>query len=229
LPSKFSPSEDGHPDAGFVYLLTNVAMPGYVKIGLTRQDDVEQRLRQLDTTSLPLPFECAYAARVPDCGKLEKVLHRVFGDKRVRQSREFFTADPELARIIIDLVKIGDRPVSDAEQGISRDQRVAIETEKAKRAPNLTFERLGLPVGTVLTHLKDPTITCEVVGPSKVVFQGKTTSPSAAALTALHELGYDWPTVSGFDFWTHEGVKLSAMKTVDAADGEPAQGLSARG
>jgi hypothetical protein len=36
--------------AGIVYVLTNAAMPGYVKIGLTRRSDVGERVRQLDNT-----------------------------------------------------------------------------------------------------------------------------------------------------------------------------------
>lgn len=59
---------------GFVYILTNEAMPGYVKIGLTTQDDVKTRMQQLHTTGLPLPFELAYSARVADCRRIEKVL-----------------------------------------------------------------------------------------------------------------------------------------------------------
>ena len=72
---------------GFVYVLTNAAMPGYVKIGLTQQDDVADRVRQLDNTSTPLPFEVYYAAKVPDCRKLERTLHFVFGEKRARLNR----------------------------------------------------------------------------------------------------------------------------------------------
>ncbi|MCW8946525.1 MAG: GIY-YIG nuclease family protein, partial [Sedimenticola sp.] len=47
-----------------VYVLINESMPGYVKVG--RTDDLEQRMRSLDNTSLPLPFECFYAAKVND-------------------------------------------------------------------------------------------------------------------------------------------------------------------
>lgn len=198
-------------DPGLVYILTNAAMPHHVKIGLTRKDDVSERLRQLYTTGVPVPFECAYSARVPDCGKLERVLHKVFDDKRVRPDREFFTADPELARLIIDLVKIEDRPLSDEEQGISPEERTEIETEKERRAPRLTFERLGLPVGTVLVASRDSAVTCEVAGVSKVRFHGEVMSPSGAALIAVRALGYRWSAVSGSDFWTYEGEKLSAL------------------
>ncbi|EKD33224.1 MAG: hypothetical protein ACD_76C00068G0021 [uncultured bacterium] len=47
-----------------IYILINEAMPGYVKIG--RTTNLEQRIRSLDTTSVPLPFECFYACTVKD-------------------------------------------------------------------------------------------------------------------------------------------------------------------
>jgi hypothetical protein len=205
----------GYADPGLVYILTNAAMPSYVKIGLTRKDDVSERLKQLDTTGVPMPFECAYAARVPDCARLENVLHRVFGDKRARSNREFFTADPELARLIIDLVKIEERSLSDAEQGISSEERETIEAEKERKAAPLTFDKLGLPPGTVLQFIKDPNVTCEVAGSKKVRFRGEEVSLSRAALTVLHEMGFNWPTVSGWTAWTYDGVKLSAIKPVE--------------
>ena len=42
---------------GIVYCLENPEMPDVVKIGCTT--DIEQRLRQLDNTSVPVPFVCA--------------------------------------------------------------------------------------------------------------------------------------------------------------------------
>jgi len=37
-----------------IYVLTNEAMPGLIKIGIT-SGDVSERVKQLDTTSIPLP------------------------------------------------------------------------------------------------------------------------------------------------------------------------------
>ena len=53
---------------GIVYVLTNPAMPKLVKIGKTGLG-VETRLNDLYITGLPLPFECAYAARVGGHGQ----------------------------------------------------------------------------------------------------------------------------------------------------------------
>lgn len=203
---------------GFVYILTNAAMPGYVKIGLTRHDDLQVRLKQLDNTSTPLPFECVYAARVPDCAKLERTLHFVFGEKRTRLNREFFAVNPDLVRAIIELVAIEPEPVTDQEQDITPEQRTAIDTVKVERAGRMTLEKLGLKPGVTLAFAKDQTITCTVAGPRTVLFRGQELSLSAAALQAVREMGYAWPAVSGFEYWTYEGEKLSAMTPVGASE-----------
>src|SRR5262249_18080395 len=86
----------GVPMPNVVYILTNPAMPGLVKIGRTSDGvGVETRLRQLDTTCLPLPFECFYAVEVEDAQKVERALHDAFDDHRIRSNREFFRLSPD--------------------------------------------------------------------------------------------------------------------------------------
>ncbi len=63
------------PNPGIVYILTNPAIPNMIKLGITMQEDVKQRMAQLYTTGVPLPFECLYAARVPNYANVEKALH----------------------------------------------------------------------------------------------------------------------------------------------------------
>ena len=43
--------------SNIVYVLTNPAMPGIVKIGKTNRDDPQVRMNELYTTGVPLPFE----------------------------------------------------------------------------------------------------------------------------------------------------------------------------
>ena len=66
---------------GIVYCLTNPAMPDYVKVGMT--DNLVKRLKQLDNTSTPLPFECVYAVQVDEPLRIERLLHDAFADSRV--------------------------------------------------------------------------------------------------------------------------------------------------
>lgn len=164
-------------------------------------------MRQLDNTSLPLPFECYFAARVPDCARVERTLHFVFGEKRARGNREFFTAQPDLVKAIIELVAIEDVSPTDVEQDITPQDRREIEAEQQRR----TLAGLGLEVGTVLTFLKDPDVTCEVYDHRKVRFRGEVLSLSRAALMAIHDMGFSWPAANGFEYWTYRGVKLSEL------------------
>ena len=43
-----------------VYLLTNPVMSGLVKIGMTTQEDIDQRMKELYTTDIPVSFECKF-------------------------------------------------------------------------------------------------------------------------------------------------------------------------
>ena len=46
-------------------------MPGIIKIGFT-ENSVEQRMRELDKTPTPIPFECYYAKRIDKAEFVEK-------------------------------------------------------------------------------------------------------------------------------------------------------------
>ena len=87
---------------GSVYVLTNPAMPGYVKIGKT--DNLEERLKSLDRTSTPLPFQCEYAAEVNDADKVEKILHDIFETEEDKLAVE--KTNTKRSRFNFEMVKI---------------------------------------------------------------------------------------------------------------------------
>ena len=92
---------------GTVYVLTNPAMQGLVKIGKTTRD-VSLRLADLYTTGVPLPFECKYAAQVKDVDETEKAFHEVFELSRINAKREFFEIKPTQAIAVLKLMAIED-------------------------------------------------------------------------------------------------------------------------
>lgn len=49
---------------GIVYVLTNSAMPGLVKIGMTTRESIDTRMKELYSTGVPVPFDCEYACEV---------------------------------------------------------------------------------------------------------------------------------------------------------------------
>ena len=86
-----------------VYVLTNPAMPGIVKIGMTEKDDVQLRMRDLYSTGVPLPFECVIARQIEDreAAKVESALHTAFDPSRINPSREFFQIEPEQVEALL--------------------------------------------------------------------------------------------------------------------------------
>lgn len=92
---------------GAIYILTNPAMPGIVKIGYTA-GEVATRMAELDRTPVPYPFNCYYAGYVENVQLQEQRIHAIFSDRRCRPQREFFTLSPEQAKAAIELVAIRD-------------------------------------------------------------------------------------------------------------------------
>lgn len=77
---------------GIVYVLTNAAMPGLVKIGKTSRGSVDARLSELYSTGVPVSFECAFAGRTEDKHKVEKAFHHTFGPYRINPTKEVFSS-----------------------------------------------------------------------------------------------------------------------------------------
>jgi hypothetical protein len=100
------------PAPGWVYILTNPAMPKMVKIGLTTRTPKERAAELSSATGVPLPFVVAWARAVSDCDFVEKAVHRMLADKRVNKSRDSFRVDVKTACQVIEAAaggKLGDR------------------------------------------------------------------------------------------------------------------------
>ena len=194
-----------------VYILTNEAMPDTIKVGIT--DNLDRRVRELDNTSTPLPFECYYAVEVENASVIEKKIHEGLDDKRIRQNREFFNATPEQAKAILEIAEVmGGKNVTPKEDIVETPQdKQALDTARKKRS-KFNFGMVNIEPGTILEFVKDKTITCEVIDDSKIKFRGEVTSLSASANTVLHEMGYDWEQAHGPKFWMHQGKSLRDLR-----------------
>jgi T5orf172 domain len=95
-----------------VYILTNEAMPGLIKIGCTNGESAS-RIKQLYSTGVPLPFELFYACEVTNCVSVESKLHDAFGDHRLSKGREFFRIAPERAKAALSLAEIREVKLGD--------------------------------------------------------------------------------------------------------------------
>ena len=194
-----------------VYILTNESMPDTIKVGIT--GNLDRRIRELDTTGTPLPFECYYAVEVENAAAIEKKIHEGLDDKRIRQNREFFNATPEQAKAILEIAEVmGGKNLTPNEDIVETPQdKQALDIARKKRS-KFNFGMVNIGPGTILEFVKDKTITCEVIDDSKIKFRGEVTSLSASANTVLHEMGYDWGQAHGPRFWMHKGKSLRDLR-----------------
>ena len=196
-----------------VYILVNQSMPDLIKVGIT--DDLERRMKELDKTGVPLPFECFYAVEIDEslAPKIEKKIHEGFDDKRVRQNREFFSATPEQAKSILEIAEImGGKDVTPKEDIVETAQDKQALDKARKKRTKFNFGMININPGTILEFVKDKTITCEVVDDTKVKFRDEITSLSASANIVLKEMGYDWEQAHGPKFWMHQGKSLRDLR-----------------
>ncbi len=203
------------PSAGIVYVLTNPAMPGLVKIGKTSRDSMNARLNELYSTGVPVPFECVFAARVNDETKVESAFHRAFGPYRLNAKREFFEIEPEQAIALLQLMA-GEDVTPDLQReadAVDTEARDASNRLKARR-PSLNFIEMSIPEGSVLQFYKPPHESVVVVSGRKVEFRGETTSLTAATRELL---GTDNP-VNPTRYWVYQGRNLRDIyiETYDA-------------
>ena len=189
---------------GIVYVLSNPAFDNYVKVG--RTIDLEQRLKQLDNTSVPLPFRCVFAVEVDDEVAVERLVHQAFADVRVRTTREFFEID---AQRVIAALKLTNGIDVTPKADIAEDAEsiAALERTVGKRK-TYSFSDAQVNIGDTLTYSKDENITAVVVADRKIEFEGATVSVSKAALTLLHREGYTWKQANGWAYWMKNGETL---------------------
>ena len=195
--------------SGIVYVLTNPAMEGYVKVGKT--NDLIQRMRELDNTSTPLPFECVFAVEVDNPERVESLIHDAFADQRTRSKREFFEVNPE--RIISALRLTCGREVTPGTDIVEDEEtrRVLARTNKMRAAFN--FSMVGIGQGAILTFIRDTSQTCEVLSNRTVLFEGTETSLSASALILLQRSGWTAPSAAGPMYWCLGGESLRELRS----------------
>ncbi len=81
---------EGNSSAGYVYVLTNKAMPKLVKIGYTNKSPSERAAELSSTSGVPKKFEVAFSQRIyGDAKQVEQACHAALTAKR--SGKEFFS------------------------------------------------------------------------------------------------------------------------------------------
>ncbi len=170
---------------GIIYI-TTTAVTGLIKIGKTRSDQFENRMRLLEQNGYwnVTGLKRYFAVEVEHYDEKEKMLHVIFSKSQVASS-ELFALDKELARQMLESF--------DGEQiyppVIKEEPKLPPELPKPPSMPHkhpakpLTFTMLGIPVGTVLEYVYDKSIIVTTVDDkNKVEYNGQIISISRAAM-----------------------------------------------
>lgn len=215
------PSKAEKQTMGKIYVLTNDSMPGIVKIGIT-EGKIEDRIKNLDNTSLPLPFRFYFAIESDRYKDIGKFAHNAFADYRIRENREFFKVDPE--RVVAALrisgsmeIKIGNEMIDEKGETLPENfERTAMSKKR------YSFRSVGIPIGSKLSFTRDESKECTVVNDTSVEYEGSVYSLSRLAFRLMTEMGYNWRTVQGPAFFEYNGKTLAQIKKEHDAeeDGE---------
>jgi hypothetical protein len=195
-------------EEGIVYLLTNPAMPGLVKIGMTSRLEVEFRMNELFSTGVPVPFKCVYAGKTSNPDKVESSLHQAFGPYRINPKREFFEIEVEQAAVILRMI-CSEEVTPQVVREIDKTDKVSMDAGKIlekKRRPRFNFLEMGIFPGIVLNFTQGEA-TCEVIDEKKVKYLGETMSLTKATKTVLKN-EYN---VAPNGYWLFEGRRLNEI------------------
>jgi predicted GIY-YIG superfamily endonuclease len=80
---------------GFVYVITNSAFAGYVKIGITK--NIKNRLRTYQTSAPMRDYKVEHYIQHPNCYKAEKDIHEALHYFALSKKNEWFEVDLQIA------------------------------------------------------------------------------------------------------------------------------------
>ncbi len=194
-------------EIGIVYLLTNPAMPRLIKIGSTTREHTKIRMDELYSTGVPVPFVCAYAAKVKNPAKVEDALHIAFSPNRINPRREFFEIEASQAISILKLLEIENSTIQ-IEREVEMVDAVSLEAGKAysKKRPRFNFVEMGIPIGSQLICTKNGEEA--IVNTDRtVIYKGEITSLTNATRIIL---GNAYHVAPG-PYWEFNGKRLSQI------------------
>ena len=190
---------------GIIYVLTNPAMPGMLKIGMTTRDEIEIRMNELYTTGVPLPFECSFAGKTDNLKEVERALHIAFGPNRVNPKREFFEIEDVQVIELLRLICSEDvtPEVKNELEKVDEVSKNAGKRFKEKR-PKFNFLEMQIPVGEKIYSASNNDY-CVIHSSNRVLYKEEEMSLTRATRLSL-ENNYN---IAPCPQWNYKGKKLS--------------------
>jgi hypothetical protein len=129
---------------GWIYVISNKAMPGLVKVGYSSKDP-EERAQELDHTGTPHPYVVEYDILIE--GELYQVEQRIHQNlSSYSEGKEWFRCEPEQAVIAIRQVA-KDIAIAESFKKVDRESAERLQQERdieVTREQQRRTEALGL-------------------------------------------------------------------------------------
>lgn len=203
-------------DQGYVYILTNPSFRGdWVKIGKSSRLP-EVRSKELYNTAVPLPYEIYATLKTSKYSEAERNIHKfidMLTDLRINKGREFFNIEPHNAAKILENVA---SLLDDAEVEYWSEGKKVMTSDGPmgnKKINRFDFYEKGMKDGNIISFIKDPTVTAEVVGNTEVLFEGEhwKLSPLAYELFNRRNELTKSGAYQGAAYFTFDGKKLKDL------------------
>lgn len=181
-------------ETGIIYILSNPAMPGLVKLGKTT--NLASRLKSLYSTGVPVPFHCVFAKQVDNYHEVERRLHAGLRPHRENENREFFRiAEEDVINFLAVIPGVEVTPTEDVFETV--EDKAAFE-KTSRIGQRFNFDLVEIPRGSVLEFRRDSSYTCIVKSKNKVEYEGEEHTLSSAGLKIMNEhLGLSWASLAG--------------------------------
>lgn len=217
---------------GIVYILTNPSLDGWVKIGMSTRNNIDERLADLNSpANIPLSYRAYAVYEVENPKEVEKHIHNLFdiideslharetlSSGRIRE-REFFRISPERAFAVFRIVSLLRKDESSLKLITPNAEQIEEEqiAEQTSRRPPFKFSMINMPVGTELHFIHDDSCICITKDlNNKIEFEENEYSLSALATKLLVDKcgrSGDY-TVQGPKYFTHQGQTLSDLRKI---------------
>lgn len=196
-------------DRGIVYLVESEwGGKKPIKIGRTgpNREDLENRIKTL-SNGVPGTLSCIHASLVNNAPTVERNLHTIFRQLRVKESssREFFDVEQESAITALQAYR-GKDVTKWAPVPSNRDNESSHSVvQDTGKLPTATFALLKIRVGEKLKLVRDQRVVCEVADAGTTVrYRGKDWALSTLSTELLGTVH----TLQGIRYWTYEGQTL---------------------
>ena len=197
---------------GIIYIMTT-AVSGLIKIGKTRTNNFQERMRFLETNGYynVSGLRRYFAIELEDYEDKETLLQEIFGKHQVGDS-ELFALDEELVKQL--LLSFEGKVIFP--KNVDKEKEFDEVSESRKQSKLFSFYRKGLKDGDIITFIDDENIIAKVCGERDVEFKGQKYKLSPLTRKIYEQMGKlnNSGAYQGARYFTYKGKKLTDLPDI---------------